>query len=332
MTMITKRLWIDRDKKARQDWQNLLVEANLDSQETVDYTTGIYIDERLVATGSYQGNTIKCIAVSDDYQSENLLTKVVVELMDVLKSNGQYHYFVYTSLKNKVYFESLGFKSIVESDLVAFMEFGSPNIQAYIQYLSQFKHDGNNGAIVMNANPFTNGHLYLIEYASQRQNHVYVFVLSEDKSEFTTAERMKLVKRGTNHLKNVTVLPTADYMVSSATFPSYFLRDKAQEAIASVQAKLDALLFKEKIASVLNIIRRYVGEEPYSKVTDIYNQAMREEFGSSLSLEVIPRKESHGNIISATKVRKAIEDGDERLLKEFLPKTTYDYLVESNRI
>ena len=92
----------------------------------------------------------------------------------------------------------------------------------------------------MNANPITNGHLHLIEETAKQSDYVYVFVLSEDRSEFNDEERMMLVKRATADMSNVIVLPTNDYMVSSATFPSYFLRDRAQESVARIQAKVDA--------------------------------------------------------------------------------------------
>ena len=135
-------------------------------------------------------------------------------------------------------------------------------------------------------------------------------------------------KAGVAHLKNVTVLPTNDYMVSSATFPAYFLKDKAPLAQASVQARLDALLFKHKIAPILEIRSRFVGDEPFSKVTDVYNQAMQEVFQPEIQLHVLKRLAIDNQTISATKVRKALKEHDEQLLLHFLPQTTYNYLKQ----
>ena len=174
----TKRLWIHRSQSARKDWENLLEASNLSTQEQTDYTVGIYKGDDLVATGSYAGNVIKCVAVHSDYQSENFLTDIVVHLMDQLRSNGSNHYFVYTCPKNSVYFKSLGFNKIVETSNVTFMEFGHPNFEDYLSMLSNHKKEGNNGAVVMNANPITKGHLHLIEEIAKRSDYVYEFVLN----------------------------------------------------------------------------------------------------------------------------------------------------------
>ena len=192
--------------------------------------------------------------------------------------------------------------------------------------LSNHKKEGNNGAVVMNANPITNGHLHLIEETAKQSDYVYVFVLSEDRSEFNDEERMMLVKRATADMSNVIVLPTNDYMVSSATFPSYFLRDRAQESVARIQATVDATLFKERVAPILNIKHRLVGKEPYSRVTEIYNESMSEVFQDDLELEIIPRLEVEGEVISATKVRKALSEGHPESIKNLVPSTTYDYI------
>lgn len=321
-----KRMRLDRDDNARSKWENLMQAADLNIHEEIDYTVGIYKKSELVATGSYAHNIIKCLAVCKDYQSENLLTQLVVHLMNRLQQEGHHHYFVYTSPQNSIYFKSMGFKIIIQTEDLAFMEFGTPHFKSYLELLSNYKKEGNNGAIVMNANPFTKGHRYLIEEAAEKSDYVYMFVLSEDRSEFSAEDRMNMVKLGVADLDNVIVLPTRDYMVSSATFPSYFLRNDAMEEIARVQANLDAQLFKEKIAPVLNIKYRFVGEEPYSTVTNIYNESMSSIFQDELTLFTIPRKEVNGEIISATKVRKMLTTNAMDKLNDMVPETTYNYI------
>ena len=138
-----------------------------------------------------------------------------------------------------------------------------------------------------------------------------------------------LVEVGTQHLSNVVILPTRDYQVSSATFPSYFLKDQAVESIARVQATLDATLFKERIAPALQIKTRFVGEEPLSPVTEVYNESMREIFSDTLALKVVPRIELDGQVISATRVRKALKEDDFQTIKKLVPATTYLYLIEN---
>ena len=178
----------------------------------------------------------------------------------------------------------------------------------------------------MNANPFTLGHQYLVETAASQSSHLYVFVVSEDRSFFHTNDRMEMVKRGVSHLPNVTVLPTRDYMVSSATFPSYFLKEKADLEVAKVQATL------ENIVPTLQLTKRYVGQEPLSPVTSVYNDALRAAFGSGLDLVIIDRLSARDEVVSATRVRAAIQDKNVDELKLLVPATTYHYLEEKHFI
>ena len=323
-----KRLWLDREPGAYEQWRELMHRSKLNSNETLDYTVGVYDDDTLAATGSFEQNIIKCVSVCQDYQSENLLTQVLIHLMERLREEGKLHYFVYTKPDKRLIFKSLGFKEIIQSDEVLFMELGQPDFNDYLKMLETHQTTANTSAIVMNANPFTRGHQHLVTYAAERSQHVYVFVLTEERSEFSTVDRMAMVKLGTHHLPNVTVLPTNDYMVSSATFPSYFLRDDAEMAVARIQASLDARLFKERVAPILKITDRYVGDEPYSQVTNIYNESMQAVFGDELDLHILPRLALDEEIISATKVRLAIKEKDDARLRTLLPETSYQYLQE----
>ena len=325
-------MWLDRDKQAYEKWLSLMHRSDLVEGEEVDYTVGIFDGDTLAATGSYHRNIIKYLVVCEPYQAENLLAKILNHLLEQMRSDGYSQFFVYTKPTNAIIFKSLGFKSVIAIDELLFMELGTPNFSHYLELLQDHKQSGRGSAIVMNANPFTKGHQYLVEIAAQSSDQVYVFVLSEDRSEFSTADRMAMVKLGINHLENVTVLPTRDYMVSSATFPSYFLKEKAQMTLAKTQATLDSTLFKMRIAPVLDIKTRFVGEEPFSPVTDVYNQAMETVFADELALEIIPRLAVNDQTISATRVREAIEEQNKSLLLEFLPETTYQYLKRIKRI
>lgn len=325
-------MWIDRDKQAYAKWLSLMHRSDLVEGEEVDYTVGIFDGDTLAATGSYHRNIIKYVVICGPYQSENLLAQILNHLLEQMRSDGHSLFFVYTKPSNVIVFNSLGFKTVMEIDELLFMELGTPNFSHYLELLQEHKQPGQASAIVMNANPFTKGHQYLVETAAKSSEQVYVFVLSEDRSEFSTADRMAMVELGVNHLDNVTVLPTKDYMVSSATFPSYFLKEKAQMTLATTQARLDAALFKTRIAPVLEIKTRFVGEEPFSPVTDVYNQAMQAVFGDELTLEIIPRLTVNDQAISATKVREAIETQNNSLLLDFLPETTYHYLKERKKL
>ena len=327
-----KRLWLTKDKQAYKQWSSLMDKADLNKSEELEYTVGIYRKDTLVATGSYYRNILKCLVVCKEVQSENLLTEIVQHLIDRLIEEGTHHYFLYTKPKNGFIFHSLGFQTIIETPDILFMEQGVPNFQSYLSQLKEAKKEGFGSGLVMNANPFTKGHQFLVESASKQSTQVYVFVLSEDRSEFSSEDRLEMVRQGVAHLSNVTVLKTNDYLISSATFPSYFLKDAAVESVAKVQARLDAQLFKEKIAPILAINTRFVGEEPYSKVTNLYNQSMKEVFGTDLELVILPRVSIHGEIISATKVREALKMHDDKRLIDYLPLTTYNYLKNQKKL
>lgn len=325
----TKRLWIDRDKKMRDRWINFLKINNLHHEEQVNYTIGIFDNDKLIGTASVYHNIIKLIAICEDYQDKNLLILLITNLTNYLWENGHTKCFVYTKPENVKYFYSLGFRMIVETETVVFMERGTPTIEQYRDKLREVSVNVNNaGAIVMNANPFTKGHLYLIETALKQCDHLYIFVLSDDTSFFSFEDRFWLVKKGTEHLPNITVIPSEEYQVSQATFPSYFLKENAQETVAIHQAELDATLFKECIAPILNISIRFIGEEPHSHVTDIYNNAMAKIFDGEMELIITPRLRSNQEIISATCVREAFKTGNLPLVKRFTPSTTYQFLLK----
>ncbi|ALS00183.1 [citrate [pro-3S]-lyase] ligase [Enterococcus silesiacus] len=327
--MNIRRIWLDRDQVGKQQWSDFLIKADLIPDDQLDYTIGIYDQEKLIGTGSIFRNILKCLAIDTSYQNENLLSKIVQALRERLEEIGYQHYFLYTKPKNSKLFHSLGFTEIAATTELVFMEQGFPDFADYLTELKkQQRMTQNNAAIVMNANPFTNGHLYLVTEAAKWAETVYLFVLSEERSLFDAKTRFELVKEGVSHLSNVVVLPTREYMVSSATFPSYFLKDQAKASIAQVQAVLDATLFKEKIASTLSISARFVGEEPFSEVTEIYNQAMKKTFGSELKLVILPRKKIDEEAISATKVRALMEQGNYTAIKPLVPPKTFEEIMK----
>lgn len=330
-----KRIWIDRENPQKEQWLDLLKRAGLNSNISSEYVIGAFDNQTnaLVATGGFENNIIQGIAICKDAQSNNLLNTITTHLMQQMKDNGVNKTYVYTKPKNVKYFQSMGFKELVGTDDVSFMESGLPSFASYLDKIAQYKTEGSNSAIVMNANPFTKGHQYLVEYAANRSDHVYVFVLSEDRSEFSTEDRLAIVKLGTSHFGNVTIITTDDYMVSQTTFPTYFLKDKGllEEEKVKVQARIDAKLFKERIASILNIKTRFVGDEPYSELTNIYNEVMEETFQDGLDLVIVPRHDVEGDIISATKVRQAIHQGNFELASKYLPQTTISYLKTHSR-
>jgi [citrate (pro-3S)-lyase] ligase len=177
----------------------------------------------------------------------------------------------------------------------------------------------------MNCNPFTLGHRYLIEQSAAKVERLYIFVVEEDKSMFPFVDRIDLVRKGTADIKNVTVLPSGRFIISSLTFQQYF--DKGDKQDVVVDASGDVEVFAKEIAPSLNITIRFAGEEPLDNVTRQYNDSMRRilpQYG--IAFEVIPRKEGEGGVISASRVRKLLETKDFNAIAKLVPETTLQYL------
>jgi [citrate (pro-3S)-lyase] ligase len=320
-----KTIFLD-DSAQKQEVERLLNSQEIGLDKNLDYTMGIYDEERLVATGSFFKNTLRCLAVATEYQGLGLTNTMISHLMNEQFNRGYTHIFLYTKFKNKKFFENIGFYEIVSvDDKAVLMENRSNAVQEYAKQLAEKKVEAKNVAgIVVNANPFTLGHQYLIEKVSKENDVVHVFVVSEDASIVPFSVRYDLVKRGTSHLKNVIVHKAGSYIISSTTFPSYFIKDKTE--VIDTQAKMDLQIFSTYIAKALGINKRYVGEEPYCEVTKRYNQIMQQILPQSgIECRVVPRINEEGKAISASRVRQLIKEGKIDEIKQLVPETTYEY-------
>ena len=181
------------------------------------------------------------------------------------------------------------------------------------------------GALVMNCNPFTLGHLHLVEYAAARVALLYIFVVEEDKSEFPFADRFELVRQGVKNFRNVEVLPSGQFIISQQTFSGYF--NKAELQDVPVDSSEDVEIFATEIAPTLGITIRFAGEEPTDSVTRQYNETMRRILPRhGIEFREIPRKTFGGEVISASTVRELLKRGDFDTIKNLVPETTFDYL------
>ena len=306
-------------------WCDFLSAVGLEADENLEQTVLVWDEEELIATGSRQGNLLKCIAVSPSRQGEGLLATVLSALRQDAFRAGHRQLFLYTKPKNIDLFTPLFFYPVAQTEQVLLMEDQKNGIQDFVKSLQPVKQEGTVGAIVMNCNPFTRGHQYLITTAAQACDRLYVFVLSEDQSFFSATDRMEMVKRGTAHIPNVTVLPTGPYLISSATFPTYFLKDR--DAAPQIQCALDIQIFARYFAPAFSITRRYVGTEPLSPLTNLYNDALKEILPThGIAVEELPRLECDGLPISASAVRAALEAKDWDAIARLVPETTLQYL------
>lgn len=312
------------DRRALRQIDELLKQEGITRDKNLDYTCAIYDDDyRVIATGSCFGSTLRCFAVDHTHQGEGLLNTVVSHLMEVQAARGNMHLFLYTKPSTAKFFGDLGFFDIARvPDRLVFMENRRGGFAGYLDALKKTKkEDGVSAAVVMNANPFTLGHQYLTETAAARCDTLHLFVVSEDKSLVPAAVRKRLVEAGTAHLPNVLLHDCGPYMISSATFPSYFLKD--EETVIESQARLDLAIFT-RIAAALNLSARYVGEEPRSLVTGIYNRLMAEELPrAGIACHIIPRKEIQGQVISASSARLALQQNDMDAFRRMVPETTW---------
>lgn len=316
------------DRYAQKQMDALLRQEGIRRDGNLDYSCGIFdADEQLIATGSCFGNTLRCLAVSGDHRGEGLLNAVISHLLEVQMQRGNSHLFLYTKPRSAGFMEDLGFREIARvEDTLVFMENRRDGFAKYCGELKANSPAGERVAgIVMHANPFTLGHLHLVERAAAENDVVHLFLLSEEAGPIPFAVRKKLVQAGVAHLPNVVLHDSGPYIISSATFPSYFLKDG--DAVIRAQAALDLQVFGT-IARTLGIGRRYVGREPNSHVTALYNTVMGEALpGMGVECIEIPRLTSGGRIISASAVRQAIHDGELDAVRDFLPPASYAFFA-----
>lgn len=184
------------------------------------------------------------------------------------------------------------------------------------------------GSIVMNCNPFTKGHRYLIELASRQVDRLYIFVVKEDKSFFKYDDRYEMVRLGTADLKNVVVVSSGKFIISSLTFPEYFMKDYVKEK--NFDVSMDVETFCKYIAPPLNIKKRFAGEEPFDPVTLNYNENMQRilpEYGMEFC--EIPRLAlDDSRVINATEVRRLLKEKDFDSIQEYVPKSTLELLIQ----
>lgn len=308
--------------------------------------------DEILAGGGLDGNVIKCVAVSESARSEGLMNILVSRLIAIAREEGRESVKVFTKPENEGIFKSLGFALIASSPNAILMENGRGGLPEYKKYLASLARPGRNGAIVMNANPFTKGHRYLVEQAASLVDNLYVIVVREDRSRFPYAERKAMIDAGCAGLDNVVVCEGSDYAISAATFPTYFLK-KLDDA-TDTQIALDLDLFVNHIAKPLGVTVRFAGSEPEDALTRRYNELMAEILpgtsvavvrqdhqpdpelvkGSALrqarrpiDFVEIPRLEQNGNPISATSLRRALDKGNLKEAMEYIPKSTVPYLV-----
>ena len=314
--------------------------------DDVDYYAAL-VDEttdEIVAGGGLKGGVIKCVAVADGHKGEAVANQIVSHLIAHANADGHQCVKLFTKPQNQKMFESMSFRLLAEAPKAILMETGIGGIKRYCEELESEKgkvkseksngklHHLNpstpqpimppSGIIIMNCNPFTLGHRYLIEQAAQQVDTLYILVVREDCSMFGYDERKAMIVRGVAHINNVVVCDGSEYSISATTFPTYFL--KCLLDASDTQMALDIDLYRRHIAPALGATVRFVGTEPDDPVTRRYNELMKSMLPD---VREVARLQQSGVAVSASRVRKAIVENHLALAARLVPPTTVPYIV-----
>ncbi|MGD9807150.1 MAG: [citrate (pro-3S)-lyase] ligase [Deferribacterales bacterium] len=307
-----------------QNARELIESHGLTYDEKFDTLAGIFEGENLIATGARKNDILKMFVVTQSFSGADNLGEMCTFLLNDAVASGFSNVFLFTKTEYAQSFTQLNFKTLATGTKAVLMEFGN-GFSKYIESIKPLVHTENNGAIVMNCNPFTNGHRYLVEQAASKVETLILFVVKEERSLFTFESRLELVKQGTAHIDNVVVTDTSSYAVSDATFPSYFIKNTDEKIQAQIE--LDLNIFAKKIAPELNIRKRFVGTEPFCDTTGRYNDMMKDILPlNGIELVEIPRVKHKGEEVSASKVRRALAEENYEIIRECVPESTYSYL------
>lgn len=314
--------------------------------DDVDYYAAL-VDEttdEIVAGGGLKGGVIKCVAVADGHKGEAVANQIVSHLIAHANADGHQCVKLFTKPQNQRMFESMSFRLLAEAPKAILMETGIGGIKRYSEELESEKekvkseksngklHHNNtspqhpimplSGIIIMNCNPFTLGHRYLIEQTAQQVDTLYILVVREDCSMFGYDERKAMIVRGVAHINNVVVCDGSEYSISATTFPTYFL--KSLSDASDTQMTLDIDLYRRHIAPALGATVRFVGTEPDDPLTRRYNELMKSMLPD---VREVARLEKNGVAVSASRVRKAIVENHLALAARLVPPTTVPYIV-----
>jgi len=292
--------------------------------DALDTYVGIYDGEdRLVGGGGLSRNVIKCVAVSREVRNESLSSELISRLREKAFADGYDNVFVFTKPENEAIFRSLAFHTVGRAQRALLLESNPRGVSSYTERLRLQCCRGRNGVVVVNCNPLTLGHLHLIKSAAARVDNLYIIVVSEDSSAFTYKERRDMIAEAVRELPNVSLIEGGSYIISAATFPSYFIKEASDAAQA--QMELDIDIFNRHIAPTLDVVVRFVGSEPADVLTNRYNAMMKAM--SNIGIIEIPRLELDGTVVSASLVRRYIAENKAAEALRLVPKTTAPYIL-----
>lgn len=305
----------------------LLQASGLAFERNFDALVGSFAGGELIAVAARQANILKMFAIAEAHQGGACLGELATELIRSGYLAGYDSFFIFTRPPSAASFQALGFVPLVQHPQAVLLEYGG-GLGRYLTQHQALVCPGANGAVVVNANPFTRGHRYLIEQAAAQVERLYVFVVREDRSAFPFEVRLQLVEAGVRDLANVSVLDSSHYAVSAVTFPGYFLR--ADENLAQLQMEIDLLLFGRQLAPCFHIAKRFIGTEPYCRTTRSYSEAMRSILPRcGIETVQLERLRAGEQVVSAYRVRELLRREAYEELRALVPPSTCDYLLSA---
>lgn len=314
-------------RSCRNRVEQFLSDNNLRLDEVDYYAVVTRLGEdKILAGGGLSNDVIKCIAVDDSLRGTGMSQRLVSHLLSVAGERGHLNVKVYTKPQNTEIFTSLSFRELAAAPMAVLMENGIGGLSNYEKYLEGLRKEGRNGVIVMNCNPFTLGHRYLVESAARQVDHLYVIIVKEDVSMFTYRQRMEMAQAACKDIENVTVIAGSDYAISAVTFPTYFLKQLSDAS--DTQMTLDINLYARHIAKALDAKVRFVGTEPNDKLTCRYNELLKDQLPQhGIEVIEIERLAHDGSAVSASRVREMLVNEELHKAANLVPATTVPYLV-----
>lgn len=331
---------INQNVLSQKEKLTALLKQNGLALDPLESVYGIFDEaDNLIACGGREKNVFKCFAVNPEFKGMGLADEILSALLKESYRENYKSFFIFTKKTSVQFFTNAGFVILETADDSALLYRSEKTAEQIIkENISRYCSGADikkslNAAIVMNANPFTLGHRYLIDEALKycgSERKLFIFVVETDKSFFQFKDRFELVKENTKNLKNVFVLPSSEFLISTATFPSYFLKEKM--LVQKNQTQLDARIFLKYFVPLFNIGTRFLGEEPFDAGTRLYNETLLKELPPECDVKIISRKKiKTGNeekIISATAVRAAYKKNSLEEVKDYVPQSTYNFLLE----
>ncbi len=317
--------WLARTERAENAWKAFIGRNGLRFEGYPERIAAAYDSFGILGCAALDKNVVKYVSVDESARDGGLATKLVSFVVQYALSVGRCPLFLFTVDGRVSAFSDIGFSAVSSYSGVTLMEYPPNGVRKYSRSLGQFRASGKNGAVIINANPFTKGHLYLLKRAAEEVDRLHVFLVREDLSAFPYDVRIALVREGAAEIQNVHIHEGGQYVLSGVTFPTYFTKTAGEAA--SWQSGLDVTVFSDHIVPSLSIKARFAGDESADSLTREYNDKMRRILAPK-GVDVIefPRLEIDGVPVSARNVRKLLAAGDMESAKRLLPDCTTRFI------